>query len=158
MDCVRAFPYLFYGFAKEMHRAPFGFSPAAVQLGTIVDRATYLGACELLLTPKKVSALSLEFGDASITGALLERQIRSLDSSRWKDSTQSVIQAFLRDALEVYRASEMPVRRARTLVRCLAFTYHAGPQALADLGSPSAMGEEVERVLTQKVRSCDIYV
>ncbi|KAJ6502399.1 cysteine peptidase C50 [Mycena sanguinolenta] len=150
VDCVKGFPYSLYGFEDQIHRDPFGFSPAAVQLGTIVDRVTYLGTCELLLTPKKVSALSLWPGDASITGALLERQIQSLHGSRWKESTRSAIHTFLRDALEVYRAADMPIRRARTLVRCLDFAYHTGPQALADLGSPSDMGEEVERVLVQK--------
>ncbi|KAJ7271936.1 peptidase family C50-domain-containing protein [Mycena haematopus] len=150
MDCVRSFPYALYGFGKQIHQEPFRFSPAAVQLGTIVDRVTYLGACELLLPPKKVSALSLWPGDAGITGALLERQIQSLHGSRWKESTESVIQTFLRDALEVYGETDMPIRRARTLVRCLEFTYHTGPQALADLGSPSDMGKEVERILVQK--------
>ncbi|KAF8212071.1 peptidase family C50-domain-containing protein [Mycena galopus ATCC 62051] len=149
-DCVGSFPYSLYGFAEQIHRAPFGFSPAAVQLGNIVDRVTYLGACELLLTPEKVSALFLWPGDTKITGALLDRQIQSLHGSRWKESTQSVIQTFLRDALVVYRGTDMPVRRARTLVRCLDFTYHTGPEALVDLGSPSNMGEEVERVLDQK--------
>ncbi|KAF7363579.1 Cysteine peptidase C50 [Mycena sanguinolenta] len=150
VDCVKSFPYSLYRFEDQIHREPFGFSPAAVQLGTIVDRVTYLGACELLLTPKKVSALTLWPGDASITGALLDRQIQSLHGSRWKESTRNAIQTFLRDALEVYGETDMPIRRARTLVRCLDFAYHTGPQALADLGSPSDMGEEVERVLVQK--------
>jgi separase len=153
MDCIRGFPYSLYGFAKHIHRATFESSPAAVQLGTIVDRVTYLGACELLLSPEKVSALSLGLSDANITGALLERQIQSLDGSRWKESTRSVVQAFLRATLEVYREMDMPVRRARTLLGCLDFTYHSGPEALVDLGSPSEMGDEVERILVRKVRS-----
>ncbi|KAF7338167.1 Cysteine peptidase C50 [Mycena venus] len=150
MDCIKNFPYPSYGFANHIHRAIFEASPAAVQLGTIVDRVTYLGACELLLSPEKVSALSLGLGDANLTGVLLERQIQSLDGSRWKENTRNVVQAFLRDALKVYREIDMPVRRARTLVRCLDFAYYAGPEGLADLGSPSDMGEEVERILTQK--------
>ncbi|KAJ7087888.1 peptidase family C50-domain-containing protein [Mycena epipterygia] len=154
LDCAKNFPYSLHGFVAHTNRAPFGTvfvaSPAVVQLGAIVDRITYLGACELLLAPNKVSLLSLELADASITGALLERQIQSLDASRWKESTRSVIQAFLRATLEVYGETEMPVRRARTLVRCLEFAYHAGPEALANLGSPVEMGEEVERLLLRK--------
>ncbi|KAJ7653310.1 cysteine peptidase C50 [Mycena polygramma] len=150
MDCIRVFPYSLYGFTKDASRATFEASPAAVQLGTIVDRVTYLGACELLLAPEKVSALSLGLDNANITGALLERQIQSLDASRWKESTRSVIQAFLRATLEVYRDTDMPVRRARTLLRCLDFTYRAGPEVLADLGSPTEMSAEVERILTPK--------
>ncbi|KAJ6475784.1 cysteine peptidase C50 [Mycena vitilis] len=150
MDCIKVFPYSLYGFSKDASRAAFQASPAAVQLGTIVDRVTYLGVCELLLAPEKVSAVSLGFDDANITGALLERQIQSLDASRWKESTRSVIQAFLRATLEVYRETNMPVRRARTLLRCLDFTYCAGPEALANLGSPTEMSAEVERILTPK--------
>ncbi|KAJ6597043.1 cysteine peptidase C50 [Mycena vulgaris] len=153
LDCVKGFPYSLHGFVEHTHRATletvFEASPAVVQLGTIVDRVTYLGACELLLTPGKVSLLSLGL-DANITGALLERQIQSLDGSRWKESTRSVVQAFLHAALDVYGEMEMPVRRARTLVRCLEFAYHAGPEALASLGSPSEMGDEVERILVRK--------
>ncbi|KAJ7449960.1 cysteine peptidase C50 [Mycena latifolia] len=154
LDCVKGFPYSLNGLVKQTQLATLGTvfeaSPAAVQLGTIVDRVTYLGACELLLAPEKVSLLSLGLDDANITGALLERQIQSLDGSRWKESTRSVIQAFLHAALDVYGEMEMPVRRARTLVRCLEFTYHSGPEALASLGSPSEMGDEVERILVRK--------
>ncbi|KAJ6525608.1 peptidase family C50-domain-containing protein [Mycena capillaripes] len=150
MDCIRGFPYSLYGFAKHIHRATFEVLPAAVQLGTIVDRVTYLGACELLLSPEKVSALSLGMSDANITGALLERQIQSLDDSRWKESTRTMVQALLRAALDVYDETNMPVRRARTLLRYLDFSYHAGPETLGDLGAPRDMGEEVERILVQK--------
>jgi separase len=126
-----------------------------VQLGTIVDRLTYLGTCELLLAPQQVLLLSIGLDDANIEGALVERQIQSLDSSRWKESTRGVIQAFLCAALDVYSEIEMPLRRARTLVRSLEFAYHAGPESLASVGSPIALGEEVDRLLTRKVlQSC----
>ncbi|KAJ7709735.1 peptidase family C50-domain-containing protein [Mycena rosella] len=154
LDCIKGFPYSFNGIVKQTQRAALGAvfeaSPAAVQLGTIVDRVTYLGACELLLAPEKVSLVSLELGDTSITGALIERQIQSLDGSRWKESTRNVVQDFLRAALDVYGGTEMPVRRARILVRCLEFAYHAGPETLANLGSPAEMGDEVERILVRK--------
>ncbi|KAJ7741576.1 cysteine peptidase C50 [Mycena maculata] len=153
LDCIKGFPYSSNGFAKHSHRVPLGTvfetSPAVAQLGTIVDRVTYLGGCELLLAPDSVSLLSLGL-DTNIAGALLERQIQSLDGSRWKESTRTVLQAFLRAALEAYSEAEMPVRRARTLVKCLEFSYHAGPEALAHLGSPSEIGEEVGRILDRK--------
>ncbi|KAJ7172324.1 cysteine peptidase C50 [Mycena filopes] len=150
MDAIRGFPYSLYEFAKDQHSAAFKASSAAIQLGAIVDRVTYLGACELLLPPDKVSTLSLGLGDANIVGTLLERQIQSLDGSRWKESTRSLVLAFLRATLEVYRGADMPVRRARILVRCLEFAYHAGPEALLEVGTPSDMAEEVERLLLQK--------
>ncbi|KAJ7510027.1 cysteine peptidase C50 [Mycena galericulata] len=154
LECIRGFPYSSSGFVQQTHRACLGTvfetSPAVVQLGTIVDRVTYLAACELLLAPENVSLLSLGLSDTIIAGALLERQIQSLDGSRWKESTRAALQALLHAALEIYGQAEMPVRRARTLVRCLEFSYHAGPEALADLESPSEMGEEVEHLLTRK--------
>ncbi|KAJ6630611.1 peptidase family C50-domain-containing protein [Mycena sp. CBHHK59/15] len=155
LDSVQAFPYLPNEFAKHTRQVAFGAvfesSSAAVQLGTIVDRLTYVGACELLLAPEKVSLLSIGPEDPNITGALLERQTQSLDGSRWKESTRSVVREFLRATLEVYSETEMPVRRARTLVRCLEFAYHAGPEYLEELGSPSHIGEEIERIIVRKV-------
>ncbi|KAJ7775022.1 cysteine peptidase C50 [Mycena metata] len=150
MECIRGFPYSLHEFAKHPHSTTFEASPAAVQLGTIVDRVTYLGTFELLLSPEKVSALSLGLGHPNVTGTLLERQIQSLDGSRWKESTRGIVLAFLRAALEVYQEADMPVRRARTLVRCLEFAYHAGPEALVHIGAPSDMAEEVERLLIRK--------
>ncbi|KAJ7273284.1 cysteine peptidase C50 [Mycena rebaudengoi] len=153
-DCVKAFPYATHGFSQQTRQATFAAvfdsSTSAVQLGTIVDRLTYLGACELLLAPQQMLLLSIGLDDANIEGALVERQIQSLDSSRWKESTRSVIQAFLCAALDVYSEIEMPLRRARTLVRSLEFAYHAGPEFLASVGSPIALGEEVDRLFTRK--------
>ncbi|KAJ7173997.1 cysteine peptidase C50 [Mycena crocata] len=162
MDCIKAFPYSLNGFAKHTHRATaataFQASPAAVQLGTIVDRVTYLGTCELLLGPQTVSLVSLGLGDASIVGALLERQVQSLNDSRWKESTRSAIRAFLCAILEIYVETTMPVRRARTYLRCLEFAYHAGPESLANLCSPAEMGEEVEHLLSQKILGQDSHL
>ncbi|KAJ7097786.1 cysteine peptidase C50 [Mycena belliarum] len=159
LHCVESFPYASNAVVEHAHQKTLGklfeASPALIQLGTIVDRVTYLGACELLLSPEKVSLVSLRLEDANITGALLERQIHSLDASRWKESTRSAIQFFLTAALDVYGETEMPVRRARTLVRCLEFAYHVGPEPLANVGLPSEMGAEVDRILVRKVLGQD---
>ncbi|KAK7020489.1 cysteine peptidase C50 [Favolaschia claudopus] len=154
-DCVRSFPYVFYEFGKRSHPAPFESSPAAQQLGTVVDRLTYLGTSELLLPSEKVSAYSLCISDTAILGILLERQTQSLEGSRWKEATRKVIQSFLCDTLKIFDETSMPVRRARTLVKCLDFTYHAGSESFPEFDSSVSMGEQIERMLTGKVLGQD---
>jgi separase len=113
----------------------------------MVDRVTYLGICELMLAATSVSLRSIEL-DACIIGALLERQIDGLEGSRWKDGVQNAVGQLLLDVLDVY-GPDMPVRRARVLLKCLEFGYHAGPEAVVAIGTPEEMGSEVERLLSQ---------
>ena len=107
------------------------------QLVSLVDRISYIGTCELLLPTEEVSLKSAvncaatpdtshganpTIVDPRVVGALLERQLDSLEPSRWKEGVQSVFVRLLRDALDVYRVVEdgsngMPVRRARVLVQ-----------------------------------------
>ncbi|KAJ7632765.1 cysteine peptidase C50 [Roridomyces roridus] len=153
LDCIKSFPYSSIDFVRQTHQSSLGVvfeaSPATIQLAAIVDRVTYLGACELLLSTENVSLRSLGLG-IHVTGVLLERQIQSLDKSRWKESTRTVVQALLLAALEVYGPEEMPVRRARTLLRCLEYSYHAGPEEAVRLPSPLEVGSEVECILSRK--------
>lgn len=121
------------------------------QLATMVDRVTYLGICELMLDATSVSLRSMEIDDACIVGALLERQIDSLEGSRWKQGVHNVVGRLLIDALTIY-GPDMPVRRARVLLKCLEFAYHAGPEAVLAIGTPEEMGSEVERLLLSQVR------
>ena len=116
----------------------------------MVDRVTYLGACELMLDATSVSLRSMETNDPCIIGALLERQIDSLEGSRWKEGVQSVVSQLLLDVLAIY-APDMPVRRARVLLKCLEFAYYAGPEAVLAIGTPKEMGSEVERLLGSQV-------
>ncbi|CAK5277632.1 unnamed protein product [Mycena citricolor] len=109
VECIKAFPYDLYPVCPKW----FECSPATVQLGTIVDRTTYLGACELFLDPGQVVLVT----DQPL---LLERQLASLAASRWKEGVQRVMQTLLRALLDVSKD------RAGVLVACLEFGYYTG--------------------------------
>jgi separase len=156
MECIKTFPYSRSGFierTKDMSlQALFDTSTATKQLAAMVDRVTYLGVSELLLGITLVSLRSLDIDDACITGALLERQIDGLEGSRWKDGVRIAVGQMLVDVLGLY-GPEMPIRRARVLLKCMEFAYHAGPDAIAEIGTPKEIGNEVERLLLAQV-SC----
>ena len=126
----QGFPIGEAGFVKRtgsgsLHSV-FDASAGTKQLGGIVDRVTYLGACELLLESPQVSLRSIGMGDKNITGVLVERQLESLEGNRWKVDVQVVVRGLLGDALAVYGEEEMPVWRVRVLLKCLDFVYHEG--------------------------------
>lgn len=97
-----------------------------------------------------LSLVSMDIDDPAVTGALLERQIDSLETSRWKEGVQSIVAYLLTDALKVY-GPNMPVRRARVLLKCMDFMYHAGPEVMARVSTPEDMGNEVEKLLQREV-------
>jgi separase len=111
----------------------------------MVDRVTYLDIGELRWM---LARRSIEIDDACIIGALLERQIGGLGGSRWKDGVQNAVGQLLIDVLDSY-GPDMPVRRARVLLKSLEFGYHPGPEAVVAIGTPEEMGSEVERLLSQ---------
>lgn len=125
-------------------------SNATKQLATMIDRVTYLGVCELLLDNSLVSLRSIAVDDPCIIGALLERQIDSLESAKWKEGVQNAVAEMLIDVLGVY-GLDMPIRRARILLKCMEFAYHVGPEAVGKIGTPEEMGSEVERLLLSQV-------
>ena len=148
----QGFPIGEAGFVKRtgsgsLHSV-FDASAGTKQLGGIVDRVTYLGACELLLESPQVSLRSIGMGDKNITGVLLERQLEGLQGNRWKVHVQVVVRGPLGNALAVYGEEEMPVWRARVLLKCLDFAYHAGPEGIAGLESPE---EEIGRLVQSEV-------
>lgn len=61
-----------------------------------------------------------------VVGAILERQIDGLEGSSWKNDVRILVNRLLEDALEVY-GDKWPIRKARILLRCLEFSYYAGP-------------------------------
>lgn len=153
------------------------------QLVSLVDRISYIGACELLLPTEEVSLKSAvncattpgtshganpTIVDSRIVGALLERQLDSLEPSRWKESVRGVFVRLLRDALDVYRVEDvvdssngMPVRRARVLVRCMEFVYRDhGKDEWSAFGFANVdeVGCEIERLVTVSVRSFLIHL
>jgi separase len=146
------------------------------QLVSLVDRISYIGTCELLLPTEEVSLKSVvncivtsdtshganPIVDPRIVGALLERQLDSLEPSRWKESVHGVFVQLLRDALDVYcvedvasSSSGMPVRRARVLLRCMEFLYRDhGQDGWSAFGFANAdeMGYEIEKLVIMSVR------
>jgi separase len=178
LQAIHTFPFFSSGLtAQSDSLAPdalFGQSASSVvkQLASLVDRLSYLGTCELLLPMEEVSLksavnLALTPGtsqganpsivDPRIVGALLERQLDSLEPSRWKESVHGVFVQLLQDALDVYRvedvadsSSGMPVRRARVLVRCMEFVYRdQGQDGWSAFGFANVdeMGCEIERLV-----------
>ncbi|KAH9945510.1 peptidase family C50-domain-containing protein [Amylocystis lapponica] len=173
VEGVRAFPCVRMGVVQLVRTSAlagvFTVSTALTQLGGILDRATYLGVCELLRAPPELSAriwlegvrLDDPAGDCMegtqtwkcVVGALLERQAESLAGSRWKPGVRAVVRHLLGDALVVYVPTERPLRRARVLVRRLELAYHAGLEA--DDLDPVEIGDEVQALLSAEDASYD---
>ena len=147
------------------------------QLVSLVDRVSYIGTCELLLPMEEVSLKSAvncaatpesshganpTIVDPRIVGALLERQLDSLEPSRWKESVHGVFVRLLRDALDIYRVEDvedssngMPVRRARILIRCMEFVYRDHGQdnwSVFGFANVDEIGREIERLVMMSVR------
>ncbi|CAA7261156.1 unnamed protein product [Cyclocybe aegerita] len=168
-QAIRSFPFSSSGLTTQSEMLSpdslFGSSSNAVvkQLVSLIDRVSYLGACNLLLPPNEISLRSNVHGSASplldpaTVGILLERQLDSLEPSRWKDGIRGVSVKLLRDALDVYdlRTPDgsrlTPVRRARIVVRCMEFVYRSpGDEAVSIFGFSSVedMGKEIESLGT----------
>lgn len=141
---------------------PSGTAPVQQLLG-LVDKVSYLGACDLLLSPEEVSIFSTVTNPApgldpaslepSVAGALLERQLDGLEPSRWKDGVREIFIKILQDALKVY-GEAMPVRRARVLIRCMDFVYRDQTQAVCTMlgfEDVEAMAQKVEELATLQV-------
>lgn len=139
------------------------------QLVGLIDRVTYIGTCELFLPPEVISFRSCIQNsnedlpayfvhEDCITGALLERQLVSLQPSRWKEGVRVVFIGLLKDGLEIYSAQAedgallMPIRKAKMLIRCLEFSYRdSGDDWTTSLGYGS-----VEEVATEIERLCSL--
>jgi len=150
---------------------------AVKQLVALVDRTTYLGACELFLPPNQISLRSdtahgVNQQGASVVGALIECQLSSLEPSQWKEAVRNVTLHLLKDALEIYTSLTgaeaggpsvvMPIRKARVLVRCLEFAYRDSTTAVESIsafGFENVVGAagEVERLCTKQVSGMSCY-
>ena len=139
--------------------ALFEATPALKQLASIVDRVTYMASCELLLSPLEVSLArdsawaNVERPAGPVLSTLLERQIGSLEASRWKPHVRLIVAQLLLDANALYQADVNPVRRARVLLWWLEFKYNAGTDEEDDgqLGPVAHVADEIESLLTREV-------
>lgn len=136
--------------ASKSLNAVFASSPAFEELAGVIERLTYLGACELLLPADKISLdkLNLEPGT---TGALLEKQLDSLESGRSKDIVRPIIVAIMKSAINVFTNGDMPLRKIRILLRALEFAYHVGPSVIACIGAPDDIGRTIECLVAREV-------
>ncbi|TFK18247.1 hypothetical protein FA15DRAFT_760707 [Coprinopsis marcescibilis] len=145
------------------------------QLVGLLDRVTYVGACELLLPPEDVSLRTASSSSSSphlkldlrVLGIVLEYQFETLLPSRGKEGASRVLVSLLKDALDLYNTSDdisgylMPIRRVRVLLRCLEFLYRDGndsSEALSHLGYESVdkIGQEVLALLNRKDLAHDV--
>lgn len=121
-------------------------SPSTKHIASVVDRMTYTGVCDLLLpieavslkswSPRLPNGLNKDLDKFSIVGALLERQVESLESSKWKPAIQGAMGKLLQDAMKVYGRQKMPIRKARVIIKCLELASSAngkGPCIVDDI-------------------------
>ncbi|KAI0313288.1 peptidase family C50-domain-containing protein [Amylostereum chailletii] len=141
----------------------FSSSSSLKQLAVIIDRVTYMAACELGRDPTEVSlkrmvgdiTLEDEHDRLCVGGAILERQLQSLEGSQWKESVEKVVLALLFDLLSLYDPKTRPMRRAAVVLKCLEFTYYSAKAEGCMRGYValhwSELAEEIESLLaTQK--------
>ncbi|KAH8099548.1 peptidase family C50-domain-containing protein [Cristinia sonorae] len=130
------------------------FHPVTVaQLGVLIDRVTYMGICELFMNPEDVS-LARHFtvqDDATrvVVGILLERQIQSLEPSRYKPAVKTAISTLLDKSLDVYSSNTFPIRRAGIWVKWLEISYF-GIDEFGEEKSAKVVGEETQELLSRE--------
>lgn len=126
MESVKAFPYGSSGLERLARSATstnaFSANASTKQLGGIIDRLTYTVTCELFLPASEVSlhtALKPGVISDEVLGLLPERQISTIEPCLRKDSVQTIVRGLLQDTLSVYKATVLPLRRARVLFKCM---------------------------------------
>lgn len=157
-SCV--FPHTFVELVRTIGpEGAFGTSPSLKQAAIIVDRVTYMAACELLRPPTEISlkqlitsipidgATDLDEERRCVVGAILERQVESLSGNLWKPDVQSVVMALLSDCISTYDAVNRPIRRAGVMLKTLELAYYSGA-ADGDLRLSESAGE-IEGLLSQ---------
>ncbi|KAI0918289.1 hypothetical protein AcV5_002308 [Taiwanofungus camphoratus] len=167
LECMRAFPFCQASFMQLTRTSSlahaFEASSTLRQMGNIVDRVTYMGVCDLFRDSAELSAKTWLEGVAMmndsadcmestqtwkcVVGALLEKQAVGLEGSRWKPGVRKVMQTLLSHALDIYSASERPIRRARVLLTCLELAYYTPTGASDSLCRITEIGGEVRALL-----------
>ncbi|KAH9026737.1 peptidase family C50-domain-containing protein [Lactarius pseudohatsudake] len=155
------FPHTFVELVRTIGpEGAFGASPSLKQAAVIVDRVTYMAACELLRQPTQISlrqlinslsidgATDLEEERRCVVGAILERQAESLSGNLWKPDVQSVVMGLLSDCISTYDSVNRPIRRAAVMLKTLGLTYYSG-MVDGDLRL-SESAKEIEGLLSQE--------
>ncbi|KAI0674723.1 peptidase family C50-domain-containing protein [Trametes maxima] len=145
---VKAFPYARYDVVaratsstvRALFDAESEGAASLKHLGTLVDRVTYMAACELFHAPAEVPVAAwADFPDvgagastdaergraqASVVGALMERQLAGLEECRYKQGVREVLHALADGAQRVYEDAGLPVRSSRVSVKKLEMLYY----------------------------------
>ncbi|KAG1861269.1 peptidase family C50-domain-containing protein [Suillus subluteus] len=156
LESVKAFPYGSSGLEHLARSATstnaFSANASTKQLGGIIDRLTYTATCELFLPTSEVSlhtALKPGVIRDEVLGLLLERQISILEPCLRKDGVQTIVRGLMRDALSVYKATVLPLRRARVLLKCMELLWKDGNANDGETcWTAEHLGEEVLNLLT----------
>lgn len=173
VNCVKAVPFARQSFldAASAHStsALFDSSPMLKHAAGIIDLLTYTGVCDLLLQPQAVSLrlhlaecfvpAGLSLDDAAtrkvIIGAVLERQLQGLDGCRWKTSGRKAIRFLLDEILQIYDAKNMPIRRARVILRQLEYLHSSQSTDTQDIFNLEALGKEADSLLAKEALGLD---
>lgn len=179
------FPYTHHlsAFSSSDPFAP-GAPLALKQLLSIVERLTYAATCELFLPPAEITLRHFAYAPArsetdpdteptsplrdpistfpldgrsraEIAGAILTRQLATLESIGHKDGAYEAMRHVLDNLLSVYDASWAPVRRARALITALGMSWHDGPHSGANASTRvdvDRLGHEALALLAREVR------
>ncbi|KAG2038447.1 peptidase family C50-domain-containing protein [Suillus americanus] len=156
VESVKAFPYGSSGLEHLARSATsanaFSANASTKQLGGIIDRLTYTATCELFLPTSEVSLhTTLKPGVIrdEVLGLLLERQISILEPCLRKDGVQTIVRGLMRDALSVYKATVLPLRRARVLLKYMDLLWKDGNANDGETcWTAEHLGEEVLNLLT----------
>ncbi|KAI0700451.1 peptidase family C50-domain-containing protein [Cytidiella melzeri] len=156
-SCIRTFPFHVQAFVKKTalcsNATLFDDSPSTKHIATVIDRMTYMGICDLFLPAEEVSLKAQRIADVSdsesnaVLGALLERQAEGLDSSKWKPAVHNAICRILQDALEVYPPQNMPVRRARVMLKCFELTSSTAGKGMCLVDDVEKFALEADTIL-----------
>ncbi|KAI0064205.1 hypothetical protein BV25DRAFT_1914431 [Artomyces pyxidatus] len=164
IECIASYLYPTTLVQAIRTRGPHGIfqtTLALKQLEVIIDRVTYMAACELMRAPEEVSlrrivdVISIDISGASlddrtcIVGAIVERQIECLEGSLWKDGVPQAVSVLLSDALSVYEPETRPIRRAAVILKSLELSYYASKESI-DLYGGNVLGSEE---LVDKIKS-----
>ncbi|KAI0824951.1 peptidase family C50-domain-containing protein [Trametes gibbosa] len=160
---IQAFPYALHNVAELASKTPAsalfdGSAPAPLKhLAALVDRVTYMAACELFHPAKTIPVSAWpEFsgvledeksGRDTIVGVLMERQLACLEECRWKQGVNEVMCEILDSAEALYAKGGWVVRRARVLVRRMEMGYQGGSNE-ASYAEMKQLGDEIESSLS----------
>ncbi|KAL7283883.1 hypothetical protein ACG7TL_001154 [Trametes sanguinea] len=159
---IKAFPYAIHDVAglaaKKSPCLLFEDNTALKHLAALVDRVTYMSTCELFHSPVSVpvcawpdfaSIAGDEHTRSAIMGALMERQLASLDECRWKSGVRQAMDEIIAGAERVYEQAGCRVRRARVFLCKLDLSYY-GEGGDDQYGAAKRLGDEVEGLLASE--------